>query len=89
MQESFDLDQSESAKIEKLSAYIEIRKLELSELKIALKKVKVHQEDIEADIKTVQIDETACRTIISCQVQTQDQVCLKAKYLSYRFSIMK
>ena len=45
-----------------------------SELKIAMKKITILQEELQADIKTIEIDETACRTIISCQIKTQDQV---------------
>ena len=39
-----------------------------------MKKITILQEELQADIKTIEIDETACRTIISCQVKTQDQV---------------
>ena len=45
-----------------------------SELKIAMKKITILQEELQTDIKTIEIDETACRTIISCQIKTQDQV---------------
>ena len=45
-----------------------------SELKIAMKKITILQNELQADIKTIEIDETACRTIISCQITTQDQV---------------
>lgn len=39
-----------------------------------MKKITILQEELQADIKTIEIDETACRTIISCQIKTQDQV---------------
>ena len=45
-----------------------------SELKIAMKKITILQEELQTDIKTIEIDETACRTIINCQIKTQDQV---------------
>ena len=45
-----------------------------SELKIAMKKITILQKELQADIKTIEIDETACRTIISCQITTHDQV---------------
>ena len=39
-----------------------------------MKKITILQEELQADIKTIEIDETACRTIISCQIKTHDQV---------------
>ena len=39
-----------------------------------MKKITILQNELQADIKTIEIDETACRTIISCQIKTQDQV---------------
>lgn len=55
-----------------------------SELKIAMKKITILQNELQADIKTIEIDETACWTIISCQIKTQDQVIFLAQ--SYKYS---
>lgn len=39
-----------------------------------MKKITVLQNELQADIKTIKIDETACRTVIDCKIKTRDQL---------------
>ena len=39
-----------------------------------MKKITILQNELQADIKTIRIDETACKTVIDCKIKTKDQV---------------